>query len=380
MEKATEPHEMVTESPYPYMFTMGEGDFYRSKQVLRLFMYVNESDLYKILETCRLRISCPWRTNDVTECVIQGETQQSEYVKTFGYLCFSATPHSPAMWGYYADRSRGACLFFDFEVMLLSDEQGDYYALLEDGGYDRFGLEIRPILYSRERTPDEASDKQRFQTHCFFRKCDDWKHEREYRILFKLDEDVHVEYAQEDGYKLPRFYDSRVIRSLSGIILGPHFPHQQVEVEKKLQWCADYLAKQGKEPSVELTGLMVSRAMFNRVTFEYESAAGMSPSELDWDDSHVWKILQTATWVKKDYSKIPSYFNHIPGVRHCVHNIYETQTIRGNVYYLVTRQGQSAEPYFDLFRYQEGKGTTLIIGIRQDYLHELYQGMNDQFS
>ena len=82
----------------------------------RLFMYVSEDSLFKILKSGLLRLSLPWNTNDVTECVAQQATTQSEGVKEFGYLCFSANPHSPAMWGLYADRSKGACLAFDFEV------------------------------------------------------------------------------------------------------------------------------------------------------------------------------------------------------------------------------------------------------------------------
>ena len=98
-----------------------------SGSCLRLFMYVDEVALENIIRQERLRVSCPWRTNDVTEGVYAGEYSQNEDTKKYGYLCFSAVCNSPAMWGYYANRGRGACLVFDFDVRPLKN--GEYEVL-----------------------------------------------------------------------------------------------------------------------------------------------------------------------------------------------------------------------------------------------------------
>ena len=54
----------------------------------RLYMYTDEKALFSILRSGELRLSLPWNTNDVTECVAQKATEQSEGVKRYGYLCF----------------------------------------------------------------------------------------------------------------------------------------------------------------------------------------------------------------------------------------------------------------------------------------------------
>ena len=56
------------------------------------YMYTTEKPLFDRLHTGKLKLSCPWRTNDVTERVAHKYVEQSEWVKSYGYLCFSATP------------------------------------------------------------------------------------------------------------------------------------------------------------------------------------------------------------------------------------------------------------------------------------------------
>lgn len=96
---------------------------------LRLYLYVTEDALINILREGKLNISKPWGTNDITEGVKQGEEKQKENIKEFGYICLSETCTSPAMWGYYADRSRGACLAFTFDLN-TSDEK-TFYVLVK---------------------------------------------------------------------------------------------------------------------------------------------------------------------------------------------------------------------------------------------------------
>ena len=77
---------------------------------LTLYLYASLDSLLKILETGKLKVSLPWGTNDITEGVPRNEQVRNHQTEAYGYICLSDNCTSPAMWGYYADRGRGACL------------------------------------------------------------------------------------------------------------------------------------------------------------------------------------------------------------------------------------------------------------------------------
>ena len=49
--------------------------------IIRLYLYTTTKGLISILRDKYIRISLPWKTNDYTEGVAQGETSRSEKVK-----------------------------------------------------------------------------------------------------------------------------------------------------------------------------------------------------------------------------------------------------------------------------------------------------------
>lgn len=193
---------------------------------LRLYMYVDECALDSIINYQRLRISCPWRTNDVTECVYADEYSQSEDTKRYGYLCFSAVRNSPAMWGYYANRGKGACLVFDFDVK----EAGDgIYEVLNHGlsSFDK-PICIYKVNYNHFRVKKKMGDSSLSRMYI---KSMDWSHEEEYRMICEISPDME----NEKGDRGINFYVYEPLMFLSGIILGPSCSKQIVEVEADLR-------------------------------------------------------------------------------------------------------------------------------------------------
>lgn len=178
---------------------------------IRLYLYTSEECLMNILREGRLYVSRPWNTNDITEGVTQGETSQSEEVKELGYICLSETCQSPAMWGYYSDRSRGACLVFDIN---LSEYQSRSHCI-------QYGA----VKYEDKRVPATERLENRL-----FTKAKDWEHEHEFRFLFKLTK-LPFFHKESNGRSEVIFYESHILSYLSGVILGKNCVRQLAEIQ-----------------------------------------------------------------------------------------------------------------------------------------------------
>lgn len=206
---------------YPRIIPVGPNAGRRKK--LSLYMYIKSEALLPILETSRLRLSKPWQTNDITECVMQNENALREYTKRFGYLCFSERSDSPAMWGYYADRGHGACLEYEFDVIEI--EEGVYEILFDSMISFCKPLYLKKVTYANERAP------QGEVYSAFFAKSREWKHEKEYRIIVPLsDSRVSVESTDNNGILKLNHYVSGFGNNLSRVILGPYSLYEASEI------------------------------------------------------------------------------------------------------------------------------------------------------
>lgn len=206
---------------YPRVIPLGESANKRKK--ILLYMYVKHEALLPILTSSKLRLSKPWLTNDITECILKNEICMREETKMMGYLCFSSRCDSPAMWGYYASRGRGACLEFQFDVI---EVQPDVYEILFCSMMSiREPLYLHPVRYSESRIDNSSAYSS------FFVKSSEWKHEQEYRVVVPLsDRRVSVEQAFENGSYCLNHYISGFLDCLVRVILGPYSPFEPSEV------------------------------------------------------------------------------------------------------------------------------------------------------
>lgn len=266
---------------YPRVLPVGENA--SKRRTLRLFMYVSAEALYSIIRSGALKLSHPWKTNDITECLAQHEKQLRYAIREYGYLCFTADPTSPAMWGYYADRGKGACLVFDFDVIEL---QSGVWEILLGGAADAVDpLIIRSVCYAETRYAGNCP------LDTFFYKSVEWQHEKEYRIVVPLsDEHVSVEEARGSaGVSLAHYYHG-ILSQLSGVILGPKFDGEDTEVKSYLRACGKqesydrvYRVPNGtmrisKADSRFALFVEVTRAELNSVGFRFEVTP---PLEMD---------------------------------------------------------------------------------------------------
>lgn len=213
---------------YPRALPVGENA--SKRQTLRLYMYVTAEALFAIIRSGALKLSHPWKTNDITECLAQRETQLRYAIKEYGYLCFTADPTSPAMWGYYADRGKGACLVFDFDAIEL--QEGVFEILIGGASDVSEPLIIRRVCYAETRYAGNSP-----QDTFFYKSCE-WQHEKEYRIVVPLaDKHVSVEEVRGGaGVALAHYYHG-ILSQLSGVILGPKFDGEDAEVKSYLRAC-----------------------------------------------------------------------------------------------------------------------------------------------
>lgn len=257
----------------------------RYTSYMRLFLYVSNEALDSIIKKPRIRISEVFRTNDATEGVPQNKVYRPEIVKKTGYVCLSAVADSPAMWGYYADSSRGACLAFDFSVHCRN---GKEYAVLKNG-IEYFLPDkkwIRPVTYQKERAKSGSTawDEENFELMCI--KSSDWSHEKEYRIFYWLDY-VDAEQKEYDEKGILRYYDnSFLLQHLSGIILGVHSPRTIDEVNKLMQ----------KSGCDYFDSLPVIKASYHATDFPYYLNLDAIPLRQGGHLADFWPLFQTANW------------------------------------------------------------------------------------
>lgn len=196
---------------------------------LTLYLYASLDSLLKILETGKLKVSLPWGTNDITEGVPRNEQVRNYQTEAYGYICLSDNCTSPAMWGYYADRGRGACLIFKLPWITLSNETATW-KIANPVARNTFlpGI-LTKVIYEKTRSSFIAAE------NLLRYKSEDWKHESEYRYILQLADTelggiIDTAYGKQGQYFIYDF-----IRYLTGIILGPHCQLQPMDICKHLR-------------------------------------------------------------------------------------------------------------------------------------------------
>ncbi len=160
-----------------------------------------------MLSSRKMKLTQPWASNDITEGIMAGESMRHPYFQRYGYISFSICSNSPSMWGYYANKSEGVCLIFDFPYY---DE--------ELGGVRYLGMKCEQKLWKVQYGADRPNLDNIYGVLCT--KSSDWEHENEYRMVYRLYhllEDSEIEKSDEINFV---YYDTRILTFLSGVILG----------------------------------------------------------------------------------------------------------------------------------------------------------------
>lgn len=286
----------------------------RGISCMRLFMYTTAEQLRSIIKDRRIKVSCPWKTNDVTEGLFQAEVRQCEHMKEYGYVCFSANCTSPSMWGYYADRSTGACLVFDFPLAHIGVSD-DFYVTTEG----RITLDekylLRKVKYETKRVKRMDCSKE---IDALFSKASDWSHEEEFRILVKLEDLFREEYDKDNFYSTTLFYH------LKGIILGVNFPEEMAVFKRNVR--------------LQIPHVFVVKAHFSKTQYHYEISEGLlSPVSLPKEKNLSLVDFRSVAPEKVDFDCIPFQYNKR------TMKLYENAT--NKLYVLVKHKGSKYTLY-----------------------------------
>lgn len=356
----------------PIIFKVGEQDDAQSTSILRLFMYVTEDALFDIIHMGRLKLSCPWRVKDVTECVIQDETRQSEFIKGFGYLCFTSNPKSPAMWGYYANRSRGACLAFDFEVHEIEHcAKSRTFEILDRGCRCSKLKIIREVQYRKNKLKLGPSRLEDDQLECFYIKSDEWKHEKEYRIIYELGESDDVECSKEENGRISIFYETGIIKNLSSIILGVRCPLQIAEVRAELRLSDEERC----QPLSEGRTIHVTRTAFDEKNFSYKIPALKKCDRHPFFTYNQWNEIKKQSWRSESLPETVTFLGDFTSNQFCT-EIFKCDSKRQESYYLLREYKGVRKRH--LFRLYENHVLSPVLGIKNEALDDLYLHINQQ--
>ena len=106
-----------------------------------------------------------------------------------GVLSLTADPANAVMWAHYADQSRGVCVGIDFNHSVFDDYHPSEPFYEEFAAVFRLGqvayLKIRPALQTDVGASTYIHD-------AFFTKFEDWRYEREWRLLRPHSDCVNV--------------------------------------------------------------------------------------------------------------------------------------------------------------------------------------------
>lgn len=347
---------------------------------IRLFLYVKEDGLEDIIKNQRIRISCPARTNDITEGVAQSEFIQREDIRQYGYICLSAAHNSPCMWGYYADRSRGACIVFDFPI----HKHNDYQFRILKNGIDKPGLGatwLERIKYCRYRAKGDALifgfKEQNFEL--LTRKSIDWKHEKEYRVFYnlnKIDAD-NIDIINENNMNHVIYYDNNIVENISGIILGVNYPGAVSDVESKIKVAkTHYVSNKADNNAYHLNNIKIIKALFSKKEFNFNIPVDHHNIPLIEDQfiNQEWQKLFEVDWYAYntnliDPTAIAKHHLNQDGYA-CVIDIIGK---RRNL--AIFDSYGNDEKYYALFEYASEASPLFyeVHTIRQDKLKELYE-------
>jgi len=117
-----------------------------------------------------------------------------EVSKKMGILCLSKLPESIPMWSYYADQHRGIVFGVDVEKI---------------GGYIR--VRSGPVKYKKQRVrvdpylPQKSPERQTQAIRVLFTKNREWKHEKEFRQVYRLSDLTSLK--QANGKAKHYFWD-----------------------------------------------------------------------------------------------------------------------------------------------------------------------------
>lgn len=200
---------MSEENKLPRIFTFDR------RKVMRLYHFTTHEALEAILKSKKLRLTMPWTSNDISEGVCATDSQRHVYFKRFGYISFSSRSETASLWGYYANRSRGACLVFDFP---LDEDDKLWYPQMPTV------QELYRVIYDINR-PSLDNIVALLCT-----KAPDWKHEQEYRMVYRLNQMMPDACPAKKGSSRMEFFDIHIMDFLSGIILGQDNPNEPEEI------------------------------------------------------------------------------------------------------------------------------------------------------
>lgn len=203
----------------------------------KLYHFTSFNNAIRILATNQLKFGSFYNTNDIAEVHRDdfSNIDSNEVLKEiFSYKTLSFTKddsekafEKDPLWGYYAEKGNGVCLQFDKEKLLRCFNNLEYESKwYGDVKYDKDWCGTSFDVAQKSNGVTEEVYVKRMKTEFFFTKSLDWKHESEFRMVVKPqdDEDLFLDISEAvDGVilclpRIKNFQDSAEFKVLSKIV------------------------------------------------------------------------------------------------------------------------------------------------------------------
>ena len=160
-------------------------------KTFRFYHFIKAEYVEHFLRTGLLKVTQLWHSNDSFEFrpAFTSYGVENEWKKIIQggepcVICLSSRMSSPAMWGHYGDKGKGACLVFDIPVEKWRNPKFSYL-------FQIYGIQLPlgKVQYSNEQytidkvPPMTSVAMNDLVTNLACIKAIDWKYEQEYRVF-----------------------------------------------------------------------------------------------------------------------------------------------------------------------------------------------------
>lgn len=242
---------------------------------LRLYKYLSLAALSSFVKNHTIKLSFGYEANDRFE-LLPGDVLPSDdwakreteaaHVVRHGFISLTKVEDNPYMWGSYADKHRGACLEFLFEVEV--EDNGRFRRLDKENPLDKSlggiehsyfeGAYIEACEYAVNRSDRVVKDFQKCTQNLISNKHLTWAQEKEYRIVYSTARSSgrpNEELISAQSHNGIIYLTKDINRCAVALRISPLCPMDIQGVRLGLAQCSD------------LRGLRVERAIFGKCTY-----------------------------------------------------------------------------------------------------------------
>ena len=213
----------------------------------RLYKYISTEYAIDILEKGRLYLSDGTNFNDPFELAVTAKkTDTVRHIDGLHILSLTNSNSKKLMWSHYADSHKGLCLTVEVPANLVYPICYTSERIYEDSDLDQI-IQNRVKVYEKKNLIKSYIPLAREKKIAYI-KDRKWSYEREYRIVFNEEDELHLIYEDQKWYMPVK---------ITNVYLGVRFDSECQEDKEILEIC-------------ERNGIKVTRMVLSKTNYALE--------------------------------------------------------------------------------------------------------------